>query len=92
MHPENYQWCRYQHDKTDIFLHINYTWVYILSAYYNRLECSVKDFIINIVTFMLLACIEFDSSKKGAGKFSCIVYKIYVFCIVVNHKRIRDIH
>ena len=46
---------------------IFYTWVSFLTAYYIRLECSVKDFIINKHLCYLRAVNLIQAKKKGGG-------------------------
>ena len=56
------------------------------------LECSVKDFIMNIIqSCVLIACIEIALSKNGKGEVSCNVNKTCILCIVVNHKLKKDL-
>ena len=60
----------------------------MVTAYYIRFECPVKDFIINIYLCYLRA-LNLIQAKKG--EVSCNVSKICIFCIVVYLKLKRDI-
>ena len=68
----------------------------MFTAYYIKIECSVKDFTIFILfyykhIFMLLACIKFDSSKK-MGSFHAMYLKsaFSVLLLTLNLKEIYN--
>ena len=94
----NYQWSRYQHDRTDIAYWISklHAGFYIKNKmvidYDIILECSVKDFIMNIHLRYLCALNLLQAKKKRKEKKGgCNMYKICILCIVVDYTLEIDI-